>query len=133
MNISAAYLATKLKELQDIYEALPGLIKDVLAEGDNRETIPEFNAYFGETFPQVITKLGTANIAVERNLNYMRDVLYYRDIESHYGKGDWREIVERDKHLVLSVKAIHSLRMSHGLGLREAKHVVEAYTAGLFQ
>jgi len=71
-----------------------------------------------------------------RDFERFRDVLLVLELEEATGRQDkWRALAKeaKEKNYRVSVTAITALREAHGIGIKEAKNVVEAYMDGLFE
>uniref|UniRef100_A0AB39CD48 Uncharacterized protein n=1 Tax=Pseudomonas phage RVTF4 TaxID=3236931 RepID=A0AB39CD48_9VIRU len=126
--------------LTGVYESLDGFkefYSHILNNPDRRNVPDQLREALGD-----VSMSAFANRMAERtrllNLDFERfqDSLYALELEESTGeKGKWREIADqakRDNYRV-SIAAVTELRRVHGVGLREAKNVVEAYMDGMFQ
>lgn len=132
-NPHITMLSLKLKDILTALADIDQPVKHILASNDLRTAREQIQTEMGSSISVTLANLNERMHAVHDMVDRLAEVLYYLELETIQGKGEWREIATSESNLRLSLNAVRSLRQSHGLGLSEARKVVEAFTAGLFK
>ena len=132
-NPKVTAVADQIKQILEAQAGLELAVREMLQSDDLRTAPEQLPAELDGSIVKTITTLTTRAEATAHTMFRLSAALYYLDLESSRGKGDWRAIADEEQHLRVSVRAIHSLRKSHGMDLREAKYTIEAYQAKLFK
>lgn len=129
-------LAEMTQDVIDISAAFETLMVGILEADDRRGVLDVFREASGKSLTEAIGHLEQSQ---RRTLTLMRrfqDVNYYLDLELNKGdKGTWREHAKLgNKGMDYTVKAVVQLRKDfEGIGIAEAKNIVEAYSQGMFK
>lgn len=132
-NAKVTAVADQIKQILEAQAGLQATIREMLQETDIGAAAEQLRAELDGSIVKTINTLTTCAEATAQSMFRLSAALYYLGLEPSRGKGDWRTIADEEAHLRVSVKAIHSIRKSHGLDLREAKYTIEAYQAKLFK
>lgn len=134
-NVQVEVLGQLLSELYDSIDGFEPLFKHILTQPDRRNVPELLTRALGDTSIAAFqTRLQARTELLAKQFIQFQDALYVLELEELTGvRGDWREIADANRHYRTSVKAVLSLRLSHGVGLSEAKNTVDAYVAGMFK
>lgn len=137
-------LGTLILEALEANTGMSAAVTAVLAQSDRRNVRAQLSTILGQSvdtaFFELVQQMKSQEVLMER----FKDSLYYLDLEEVNGtKGTWRALAPRrpsvdyaeltSVYIAPPIPAIKQLRQEFGLGLREAKHVVEAYISGLIE
>lgn len=132
-NPKVIAVANQLKLILDAQAGLDAAVRELLQSGDLRTAPQDLSEQMGKSLHATIGTIIERAAATEQTLHRLDAAMNYLQLEPSMGKGEWRAIANEDVNLRVSVKAIHSIRSSHGLSLYEARYTVEAYQVGLFE
>lgn len=126
-------LAAKLNTiLHDLSETIVQVDKQI-AHTDNRELHADFRSVNNIGLVEMRVLLDGEATKLKTRLELLEAHTYLADMEALHGEGNWRNIVEEESHLRLSIRAITAMRMHiPSIELKQAKLLVEAYTAKQF-
>lgn len=133
-NSKVTSLTDAIKGSMDAMANTHLLVSNLLKETDLRDVNEQFAAEMGKSLQASLYDLEKVHDNQRKAIAQLAAVLYYKDMELNKGsKGEWREIATAQKHYRVSLDAIRSLRETYGINLVEARLVVEAYNAGMFE
>jgi hypothetical protein len=137
MNMSIPQVTLLTDCIAEVIESQTGLVdivKAVLRHPDISAVAEQYRKELDPSPHRTLTNLITAQEESRQLMERFSYVLMYLEDEIREGtKGEWREIVKAQSNQRVSIDAIRSLRETFGTGLRDAKFIVEAYSAGLFE
>lgn len=132
-NAKVTAVADQIKQILEAQTGLQATIREMLQETDISAAAEQLRAELDGSIVKTIGTMNTLAEATAQSMFRLSAAMYYLSLEPSRGKGEWRTIADEEFHLRVSVRAIHSIRKSHGLDLREAKYTIEAYQAKLFK
>lgn len=126
-------LRTMMVAVADIKEAS----KEIIRQTDNRDTLEVFEKDMHTSLQAFSEKDVLAVTRVPEVMEQLAAVLYFQERELLLGyqsdahNPGFRKVFDDTKH---AIKAVVALRTMHdGIGLREARLIVEAYRDGLLK
>jgi hypothetical protein len=115
-----------LQQLQALTDTVKTEMTDLFANPDS--ALPgELHEYFGVSHSVKADQVCKELAKVGKLLHDFSAIHYYLVREKTIGKGEWRELADRDSHMRVSFSAITELRRHGELDLITAKVLVEAY------
>lgn len=110
------------------------MVKELLQETDLRHVTEHFAEEMGKSLQASLHDLENAQERHKKVIASLAAILYYKELELNKGsKGEWREIATAQKHYRISIDAVRSLRETFGVNLYEARLIVEAFNADMFE
>lgn len=123
-------LAQELKNALDAVTKAEGIITTLMRQDDNRNFQDVVLEVTGHSPQELRSELIQKYERAINSYQILLYVLHLKDLEAIRGKGEWREIVSKNNHLV---RGVTSLREHHPeLNHNAACNIVEAYLENRF-